>query len=211
MSEDFPANSLSPKAAKSPKKVEKVVVGEVVERKTPLRKRLSNTFVQEDAQSIGQYILLEILIPAAKDLIYDVIIGGTERTLFGGSVRGGRSSYRAASHTNYNSMSRGPKMRVLGDEPSYRKPEMSDRGRATHDFGEIVLETRAEASLVLDQLGELIESYDMATVHDLYEMVGISKKSYADEKYGWTTMEGMSVRRVRDGYILDLPRPKVLE
>ena len=49
----------------------------------------------------------------------------------------------------------------------------------------------------------------MATVRDLYEMVGI-RAAHTDEKYGWVDIRDARVDRVRDGYVLDLPRPEFL-
>jgi len=46
----------------------------------------------------------------------------------------------------------------------------------------------------------------MVSVADLYELVGI-QGSYTDNKYGWTkNIRNASVVRVRDGYLLKLPK-----
>ena len=87
---------------------------------------------------------------------------------------------------------------------------MSNRARANHDFDEIVLATRAEAEEVIDNLFALVDSYDTATVADLYGMVG-QTGSYTDEKWGWSDLRGTSISRVKGGYLLDLPRPQYLD
>ena len=59
-------------------------------------------------------------------------------------------------------------------------------------------------------MADLCETYGQVTVADLYDLVGISG-SFTDNNYGWTDMREASVRRVRDGYILSLPRPRQLD
>src|SRR5690606_6792083 len=88
--------------------------------------------------------------------------------------------------------------------------QLSKQGRATHDFDEIILASRGEAEMVLDQLSEAIENYDTATVSDLYALVGITG-AFTDDKYGWTNLAEASVSSVRDGFLLNLPKPVPLD
>jgi hypothetical protein len=71
------------------------------------------------------------------------------------------------------------------------------------------LESGAEADEVIARLDELIDVYGMASVADLYDLVGISGQ-YTDNKYGWTDVSSASRIRVRDGYLLKMPRAKPL-
>lgn len=64
---------------------------------------------------------------------------------------------------------------------------------------------QGEAEDVLMSLNELIDVYGKASVADLYDLVGISGR-YTDVKYGWTNLMTASHTRVRDGYLLKLPR-----
>ena len=84
---------------------------------------------------------------------------------------------------------------------------MSRRGRANFDFDEIILDKRVEAEEVIDQMFLLLEKYDMVTVADLYDLVGIAS-NYTDEKWGWTDLRGAGASRVSGGYLLELPRPE---
>lgn len=52
---------------------------------------------------------------------------------------------------------------------------------------------------------DLIDTYGMVSVADLYDLVGING-SYTDNKYGWTHLRSADVQRVRDGYLLKLPK-----
>lgn len=215
---EFPPNTHS-KRVRDPKgeekKVEKVVTGKVERRKKPLSRRFLEVFVQDDAQSVGHYILFDVLIPAAKDVIADVVSQGIERTLFGGSRSSGRRpGFRSGAptgHVSYNRYSSTPPWnRDRRDEPR----DISRKSRASHDFDEIILATRNEATEVIDRLFELVSRYDQATVSDLYELVGIAG-NFTDEKWGWTDIRGAGVTRIsvrgEAQYLLDLPKPIQLD
>ena len=55
-------------------------------------------------------------------------------------------------------------------------------------------------------MDELIETYGMVSVADLYDLVGITC-NYTDNKYGWTSVRNAEPVRTRDGYVLKLSRP----
>lgn len=203
--EQFPGNSRRPPRTRDePKKIERVTTGQVVRRKTPLGRRMSQNLLGGDVQSVWGYVFGEVLIPAARDMIYDAVSGGFEKMIFPDSnIRRGRN--RSSVHTPYNrysSSSRGPR-----EEP---RRELSRRARASHSFDEIILETRVEAQEVLDRLYDWIERYEQASVAELYEMLGVSG-NYVDQKWGWTDLNGASVSRAGRGYLLNLPRPELLD
>ena len=215
--EEFPSNSHPrPKPAKTvrPKDekedIVKITTGEVVTRKKPLSRKFRDLFLGGDAHSVGAYILFEVMIPAAKDTIADVFSQGIERMLFGearsSSRRTGQRPGGSGGYVSYNRYSSsGP----LGRRDEESRP-MSRRARATHDFDEIILATRGEAEDVVDRLFELISRYDQVTVADLYDLVGATS-NYTDQKWGWRDVRGAGVTRIASGYLLDLPRPELLD
>ena len=78
-------------------------------------------------------------------------------------------------------------------------------------YEEIILESRAECEDVLDRMRDLVESYDVVTVADLYSLVGISSE-HTDGKWGWAhNIADARVARVPGGYLLDLPRPESVD
>ncbi len=206
---EFPSNSHKSKEPEAPRepKVQKVVEGTVERRKTPLGRRLAETFMGGDAKSVSRYVVLDVLLPAAKDMVADAVSQGIERMLFG-EVRsvGRRTGTRPSGSNGYVSYNRfsGPSGRR--EEPR----QMTDRARARFEFDDIILPTRVEAEEVINQLFLLIQKYDAVTVADLYDSVGITPK-YTDEKWGWTDLRGLGATRVRNGYLLDLTRPEPLD
>ena len=207
---DLPSNakfSANKPAAREPeKKVEKVVEGVVVRRKKPLTRRFMETFVEGEAKGVGHYIVTSVVIPAIKDVISDVVSQGIERLLYGDRKSpSSRSGYRPnnSPYVSYNKP---------GGTPPWKRDErpVSRRARATHNFDEIVLDTRAEAEDVIDHMYELIERYQQVTVSDLYDLVGIGS-AFTDERWGWTDLSSAGVTRTKGGYLLDLPKPDPLD
>lgn len=214
--DEFPSNSRRPdapppKKAKDEKKIERVVQTEVVRRKKPLGRKFAETFVGGDTKGVWQYVLLDVMIPAAKDMVADATSTGIERMLFGDSrpsSRRGRSSNTVPGHVDYRS----PFARSNNQQQSFRNEprELSRKARTHHDFDEIILGTRVEAEEVIDRLFDLISRYESASVADLYELVGTTG-SYTDDKWGWTDIRGAGVTRVRNGYLLDIPKPEPID
>lgn len=77
---------------------------------------------------------------------------------------------------------------------------------------ELVYETRADAEKVLNGMSEIIDEYGFVTVADLYDISGLPGAYYTDSKIGWKgSIKESTIKKVRDGYIINLPEPEVLE
>lgn len=182
------------------KKTKKVVTGKVMRRK-----KKKSAVAVGNLQSVWGYVLSEVFLPAARDMLYDGLVAGSGRMIYqedrpiprkaGGTQ--GRSEYKA-----YNRFAKHNRPVNEPDEPR----RVTKRARATHDFDEIILSTRREAEEMLDSLYEELEQYDSVTVSEFYQMVGITPQ-YTDDNWGWTDFRGSSVRHVRGGYLLNLPAP----
>ena len=207
--DEFPGNRRSsgvPEPAPA-KKVTRITEGEVVRRKQPLGKRFTQLFVAGDSHTVTQYVIFDVILPAAKDMIADAVSQGVERMIFGEArTASRRAASPGSSYVSYNRYSSSPTR--VGGTPRDTNPagRMSRQARATHNFDEVILPTRREAEEVLDFLHDLLTRYETVSVSDLYELVG-ETGNFTDEKWGWTDLAGASVSRVRDGYLLNLPRP----
>lgn len=185
------------------KVISKVVTGKVISREKTLGKKFAEMFCGEDVGSVGKYIIQDVLIPALKNTLSDIVTGGIEMMLFGELHRSGtrQGGYGQQSKTSYSSISNG---RV----DTRRAP--LNISRPKNNLNEIILETRGEAEEVLSNLSDLIIDYGSASVAALYDMVG-KDTSFTDNKYGWVDLRYSSVRRVRDGYLIDLPKTIALD
>lgn len=206
---NYPPNSdTSKREAGEPigeKEIKRVTSDDPIRRRRPMRKRFSETFVKGDAKTATEYVVLDVLLPAAREMFFET---GSEwiRSLFFGDSRRRGSMPPQAGPTGYVSYNR----YAMGGRPAAPQRAMSRQARARHDFDEIVLQARTEAEEVIDQLFEVVNRYGTATVADLYELVGITG-THIDNKWGWTDLRGAGVSRVRGGYLLDLPEPVPLD
>jgi len=217
--DEFPANSQHPRAASVPapkdvpKKVEQITTGPVTTRKKSLGRRFLDTFLAGNVTGVGQYVVMDVILPAVRDVITDSVSQGIERLIYGearsSSRRTGQRPQGSGGYISYNryAPSTPPWKKDPREEP---RPTLSRQARATHDFSEIVPSTRVEANAVLDKMAELIAQYGQVTVSDLYDMCGL-EAAFTDEKWGWTDLRNAGLERVSNGYLLKLPKPEQLD
>lgn len=180
------------------KRVQKVVKGPVKTRTNGVRK-LTDIFISEDVSNVKSYIFMDVLVPAIKKALYDIVTNGFDMLLYGGNGRG-KSSGNAATKVNYRNYYRDEKSngyRERGNE--------SAKSHNTFDYDDIVFSNRGEAEAAKQQLQDIIAKYGVATVNDLYEMTPLTPP-YTAANYGWMDLSNVEVRRDRDGYVLKLPR-----
>lgn len=200
--DEFPPNSQKAKAAQ-PKRVERVTSAEVVRRRRPLGKQFTQTFFGGDAKTAGQYVISNVMVPAAREALVEVASSWFERVVYGESRHRRGAPPSAYGHINYSRQSMGA--RTADDRPPLPTP--SRAGRARHNFNELVIQHRQEAEEVIERMFDILSQYDSVSVADLYELTGIAA-SHVDHKWGWTDLHGAQVGRVRGGgYLLDLPKP----
>lgn len=217
--DEFPGNSQIrrgpqkqiPAKIESPeKKIEKVVSGEAVLRKPSLAKRMRIAFLGEDRQSVKDYVLLEVVIPAVKDTIVDAVNGGVERLILGPNARPRNRGYRGPGgavqgNFNYNAVSSGPYQpppRGIHADPRNR---LSHHAEATHDFDEVIFASRTDAEAVRAQMFDLLGEFDMVSVAEFLELAGITSNNFMNNKFGWVDLRGTGIHHTRGGYIIGLP------
>lgn len=198
---ELPSNSNAAKESAT-RRTEKVVVGKVTRREKSLTRRFTETFIGGDPKQVVQGVLMEVLIPAARDMVVDAMNQAVERYFYGDTRTGrGRSSSRPSGTggvISYNRFFTGGTAQRTAD------PRTNTANRSAHDLTDIVVPTRAEAESVIDRMFEITSRYDQATVADLYDALGLNIEPI-DNKWGWTSMEGSNCKRVQNGYLLILP------
>lgn len=201
MDMDYKPNSHKSKTestALSEKKVEKVISGMAKVRKKTGARKVADAFISEEAGNVKSYILMDVIVPAIKDVLANVVKDSIDMILFGGTHRRGNNSRKTnAEYISYNRF-------------SDRRNDRHYDGRSTltsrYNFDDITIDSKAEADEVLERMDELIDTYGMVSVADLFDLVGISSE-YTDHKYGWKSLRNARVVRLRGNeYMLDLPR-----
>lgn len=196
--EEYKGNSYRSKPESSDtveekKKIEKVVSGTVKTKKKTLGQKIAEAFVPEDVTNVGDYLLQDIFVPSAKKLFEELVTSGISILLYGDAGRGKRINTKA-NRVNYNS---------IRDGANRNSSPVHTRSR--YEFDDVILDSRGDAEDVLDRMCELVAAYGMASIADLYDLVGITG-NYTDNKYGWTDLRSAYVDRVRDGYLIRMPR-----
>lgn len=181
---------------KNEKQVKQVVKTPAKTKKKSEMRKLADSFIAEDANNVGSYILKEVLIPSAKKLIADITKNAIDMFLYGDTERPKKKNGSRISYRDY-----------YDDRDRSRDEHRgSYRSRSSLEYDEVILDTRGEAELVLDSLEDIINRYQFASVADLYEIAGISNDNYTLHRYGWTSVRSAQVKRIRDGYLLVMPK-----
>lgn len=184
-------------AATEEKRVTKVVKGPVKTKKNEVRK-FADIFISEDISNVKDYIFMDVLVPAIKKAVYDIVTNGIDMFLYGGSGRTKNNS------TNNKVSYRSYYERKDGNNSGYRGSE-NVKPRNSFDYDDIIFDNRGEAEAVKQQMQDVIGRYGVVTVADLYDMADLTAP-YTSQKYGWMDVSGAEAVRTRDGYMLKLPR-----
>lgn len=205
MEGDYKPNSFRSKEQAAQKEEErrhlnKVTEGTVVQRKRSKAGKLRDIFLLGDIRQVKEYVLGDILLPMAKRAISEAVSSGVNM-LLGESPRDNRSNVPVSgvSYRRYGSYY----------QSSDRRTETRSWSQPGYQYDDIIFESRGDAEEVLYRMDEVLRDREVVSVADMFDMAGISC-DYTANKYGWTDLRGSRVDRVRDGFILHLPRVTAL-
>lgn len=197
------------KAASEAKEKKKEKLGPVVSKdkvvstKKPLSKKFADTFIKQDVDDVKNYLLMDVVIPGIKNLLLDglsmIFFGEVQRR------RGGNFYERDRNRTSYSSYYRGSSV----------SRSSRDRGRRYEEddkinYRNIVLRERRDAEDVIEQLRRRIQDQGSASVADLFDLIDVAGK-YTDNNWGWTSDRQIGIRRVSDGYLIDVDEAEYLD
>ncbi len=165
---------------------------------TRKKNKFVNSVLAEEAADVKNTIVGDVLIPALKKTIVDAVTNSIEMLIYGstGNIKKSGSSkvsYRSYYDNDYRSHN---------DRRDYRS--------AGYDYDDLVFGTRGEAEMILDNMFEILDRYKVVTVADLYDLAG-ERGRYTDNKFGWTDISSASVVRIRDGFVIKLPRALAID
>lgn len=204
---DYPSNSNKKENQKNipEKKIEKVIEGEVIARKKTNTSKFKSIFFGGEFKGAFRYILADVLLPAARNLLVDMTTKGIETVVYGDSKT--NSNRRRPEYSNriqYNRpVNRGQEPRDRPFMPGQRQSNPY-RSEVRQQSSDIILATREEAERVLERMIDIVDLYDVVSLADLYDLVGLPN-THTDNKWGWTYLNNGLVTQVREGYLLQLP------
>lgn len=164
-------------------KVEQVTTAKVVSPKKSFWSDVLKPFIFDTVLPIVQPLFKEG-VRAIGDAIMDAVLNDA------------RPQPQQRSNTPYHSYSR--------STTKARKPVGNNR------VANIVLTDRREVSNIIDKLQDIIDQYEVATVADLYSLVGLPSK-YVDNDWGWSDIGSPRTVRVDGGFQIVLPDPVFLD
>lgn len=195
--EDYKPNSYKykeeQKASEERQKIEKVVSGKVKTKKKNGVQKFADRFIAEDADNIKSYISEDIIIPGIKDIIENIVTKGI-RLLLRGQISDRRDGRTPASKVSYRDC--------------YERDARSSgyvRANSRYSYEDVIFDNIQDAKEVLSKMDEVIDTYKMVSVADLYEFAGINA-STTDHRYGWLDIRSARVEPTRDGYFIRLPK-----
>lgn len=194
--EDYASNSAKSKQAKESETEEvqdkKVISGNARIAKPNGAKKFAEMFIAEDVKSVKDYILIDVLAPAIKKAVSDIVTNGINMILYG-DTKGNGGNRNNGVKTSYRSYYED------SNSTSYRTAR-------SFSFDTVIFETRSDADDVLDKMIESINRYGQVSVADMYEFAGTAR-NYTDNKYGWRDLRQAYTEPDRNGgYYIKLPR-----
>lgn len=205
MATNYTGNSIKNKDVKAEgevkKEIQKVVKGGVKTKKKSEISKIATSMISDEAKSIKEYAIYEVVIPVIKDTIIQ-LVEGSINMIFHGEARSssrGRNSYSSkVSKVSYKD--------CFDDKNDRGRNNRQSANRFSYD--DISFTYKQDADAVLISMDEIVEQYGIVTVADLFDLAGMSGNGYTDQNYGWTNTRSASVERSRDGeYFLKLQRP----
>lgn len=160
------------------------------EKKKSFIKRFAESFFVITKDDIEDKLLNEWLVPSIKNMIEDAV----HMFLFGGRSR----SRRRDDGDN--------RLRVV----SYDKAYDESRSRSTSSSSrrnrkpELVFDTREDAQRVYDAIYDYFDRYNRVPVKELYSLANMPT-DFTMNDWGWFDLSDMSIVRVEEGYLLDMP------
>jgi hypothetical protein len=187
--EEFKPNSYKSKEEPPKKKIEKVANGKL--KKKSEIKKFTDIFVARDFSDVLSYVAGEILLPALKKAIVDGVSGGI-KMLINGDASDNRSSGSPASKVYYSSYYKGGSSTNPSCVPNFNSDE-------------VVFTDLGEARNVLTRMNEVLSIYQVVSVSDFYDLVGVTGP-YTGNNYGWTDLRTATIVNTSDGYVIKLPK-----
>lgn len=193
-----------------PKRTRKPMRAQAIRKKKSFTQSIAETLVGGDSQNVGSYILQDVLIPAAKSTIQEMITSGIEMLLFPGGARGSSRSRDRDRGTSTVSYGNYYKSRTR-DRDEERRPRTRRQVRDKFDLSDIYFRHGDEADEVLNSLIDTLRDFDVVSVADFFDTAGISGATWAHHKYGWTDLDDAFCTHTRNGWTIVLPEPEELD
>lgn len=207
--ENYSAKATAPKpdekTVPEQKVRKKVVTGNTTVKKEGAFEKFAHSFVQEDAKTIGGFVWSDVIVPAIKTTIADVV-KNTLDMLFWGKSGTGRTTNVPAGRFSYNS--------IYKTQQANQARTVTRQQNKNYYYDDISFETRDDALKVLNSMKEELNLYPEVSVAAFFDYAGRSREGiYADtdNKWGWTDLSAAKVYPSGGKWWIEFPKAIPLE
>lgn len=173
----------------------------IVRAKASPVKKFTEKFFGKDTDELKTWVVWDVVVPGIQDLL----LNGLSMAFRGEPLRRGSSSGRREPYPYHSAYS--SSRRSSGRRESYRR---EDEYGGKLDYRDVVLKNREDAEDIIDQMRERIEKEGEVTVAEFFDMLD-SPSDMVDNDWGWTSVRDIGLRRVSDGWKIDVARARALD
>jgi hypothetical protein len=175
-------------AAAEEKPAEKAISGPAKLRKKSEVEKIADTFLTEDRHKARDHIIYDLLVPAVKNFVIDMVT-----VMLKGETPRERDRSRTIDTVSYRPY----------DKYYDRRNDPAPISRRAFSFDDVELTDREDAETVLDMMNDMIFRSGYATVANLYEYSGMKEYiTYTMSRYGWTDLRDATIQLMRNGHWL---------
>jgi hypothetical protein len=193
-------------AVTPPKKEIKAVVSGAKKVKRPATRRFMDYLIAESPKAIAKKVLDEVVVPRVKAGIEQAFNEFLSGMLWNNSMN------RPPSNLVSGPMLRGGGVNynvISSQQSSLQQARQATVSQSSGNYQDLVLPTQEYAETLLANLIELMNTYRVVAVADLYELAG-QTPAISDNSYGWMSLDTARISKVREGFLLELPRPSLI-
>lgn len=171
----------------------------LVRSKKTIGQKIRSTFIQDDLKDIKKWVIEDVIAPGIKGLILDTLSMAFFHETYrrGGSAIGNRTSY----NTYYRSSSSSNNRQPVNRRDQNNRYIDDDKERV--DYRHIVLTYKDDAEKIVKSMYEILDEYQKVSIGDLYQMIDITPMPN-DFNWGWTDPRDIGIKRVADGFLIDV-------
>lgn len=194
-------------AVTPPKKEIKAVVSGAKKVQRPASRRFFDYLFAESPKDLAKKVGRDVVVPRVKagfEQAFNEFLSGM---LWGNGMARPPSNLvqgaviRPGGGINYNAASTQPS--------SMTQARQAIVSQSSGNYQDLVLPSQGFAETLLANLIDLLNQYRVVAVADLYELAGMTP-AISDNSYGWTSLDTARISKVRDGFLLELPRPSLI-
>lgn len=173
-------------------------VSGVKRKKNNIRNVKSSLGMEEDVNTIKNYLIMDVVIPGIKKAMLETVRMFLYPNGNGPAINGSQSN----NTVNYVSYSNRFGSSRFDSVPASSVPRTR---QSTFQYDDIVFEDMYQAKQLLTMMQDVLDNYNNVSVADMLDIMQMPV-TYTDNYYGWTDLSTVDVVRLRGGgYGLSLP------